>query len=83
MKDISKCPRQYQIAEYLFLTGNTGKTESEIQWAIYKVDRSTGVSNKAGADALRRALKNGFIKRREVKGKKHKFEYFINTEGLR
>ena len=61
---LEKCPRQKEIVE--FLRSAPGATESEILLEVYNCDRKRGHNNKAGADAVRRALDNDFIKRSRI-----------------
>ena len=58
---LGRCPRQKEIVE--FVRAKPGATESEILLIVYGCDRKRGDNNKAGADAVRRALENDFIKR--------------------
>ena len=70
---LAKCKRQKQIHSYL--KSHPGATESDILLNVYGCDRKRGDNNKAGADAVRRALHNGFITRRKLNGK-GSFRYF-------
>ena len=70
---LAKCKRQKQI--HSFLKSHPGATESAILYNVYGCDRRRGHNNKAGADAVRRALRNGFITRRKLGGK-GPFRYF-------
>jgi hypothetical protein len=68
---LAKCKRQKQIVE--FLNKFPGASESFILLNVYGIDRRRGDNNKKGADALRRALHNGFVARKMIRGK---FRYF-------
>ena len=70
---LAKCKRQKQI--HSFLKSHPGATESDILLNVYGCDRKRGDNNKAGADAVRRALHNGFITRRKPYGN-GSFRYF-------
>ena len=63
---LAKCKRQKQIVE--FLNKFPGASESFILLNVYGIDRRRGDNNKKGADALRRAMSNGFVKRRHFDG---------------
>lgn len=70
---LERCPRQKEIVEFLRM--RPGATESEILLEVYNCDRRRGHNNKTGAEAVRRALENDFIKRLPHMGI---YRYFSN-----
>lgn len=46
-----------------YLQQNTFKTESEIQWDVFRFERGRFYPNKKYADMLRRGLAKGYYKR--------------------